>query len=285
MRLLLASTLAVLGMSSAPASDYDERRAASVKTCDAIDPAASQSGLYFNPDGYRSYFVRSQCFQQAAVNFRDDTLCAQVKQRRSLLSSSWGYSGSRCRTLVADGIAADRRTLEDLKRQHLKGAITLRDFRIEQNGNGRDFDIIPAFAGEDAAAYTLTFSIVPAQDRTAPLLLHSSGYYLDGHANLRIFVRGDDIARRVPGFAPGRRYAVQATLMLTLPTGTGDVRWSDAFIERVFPARERSQSLTREIEFPGRRAALFSLVAWCFSRLARRGCWVTRHLKYVLGRR
>jgi hypothetical protein len=142
MILLLASTLAVLGMSAAPASDYDERRAASVKICDAIDPAASQSGLYF------------------------------------------------------------------------------------------------------------TFAIIPAPGGPAPLLLHSSGYYLDGHANLRIFVRGDDIERRVPGFAPGRRYSVQATLTLTVPTGSGDVRWTDAFIDRVFPARERSQSMTQEIEFP-----------------------------------
>jgi hypothetical protein len=253
MRLLLASTLAVLGMASVAASDYDELRAASVKACSAIDPAASQSGLLFNPDGYRSYFVRSQCFQQTAVNFRDDTLCAQVKQRRSLLSSSWGYSDSRCRTLVADGIAADRRTLEDLKRQHLQGAITLRDFRVEPNGNGRDFDIIPAFAGENAAAYTLTFAIVLPQGGAAPIVLHSSGYYLDGHANVRIFLRGDDIQRRVPGFTPGRRYPVQATLTLTLPTGTGEVRWSGAFIDRVFPVRERSQSMTREIEFPGPR--------------------------------
>jgi hypothetical protein len=255
MRLLLASTLAVFGMASALASDYDELRAASVKKCNAIDAAASQTGLYFNPDGYRSYYLRSQCFQEAAVNYRDDTLCAQVKQRRSLLSSSWGYSASRCRTLVADGVAADRRTLEDLKRQHLKGAITLRDFRIERNGNGRDFDIIPAFAGENAARYTLTFAIVPSQGDPAAILLHSSGYYLDGHANLRIFVRGDDIQRRVPGFAPGLRYSVRATLTLTLPTGTGDVRWTDAFVDRVFPARERSQSMTREIDFPGPRAA------------------------------
>ena len=252
MRVLLASVLALLGMTSALASDYDELRAASVKTCNAIDPDASQSGLYFNPDGYRSYYLRSQCFQNAAVNFRDDTLCAQVKQRRSLLSSSWGYSASRCRTLVSDGTAADRRTLEDLKRQYLKGAMTLRDFRVERNGNGRDFDIIPAFAGENAAGYTLTFAIVPSQGGAAPIVLHSSGYYLDGHANIRIFVRGDDIQRRVPGFAPGRRYSVRATLMLTLPTGTADVRWSDGFIERVFPARERSQSMTVEIEFPDR---------------------------------
>jgi hypothetical protein len=247
---LLASTLVLIGMALVLASDYDERRAASVKTCNAIDPGASQSGLYFNPDGYRSYYLRSQCLQQAAVNFRDDTLCAQVKQRRSLLSSSWGYSASQCRTLVADGAAADRRTLEELKARYLRGAITLRDFRIEPNGNGRDFDIIPAFAGEGAGAYTLTFAIVPSEGGAAPIVVHSSGYYLDGHANIRIFVTRAEIERRVPGFAPGRRYAVRGTLLLTVPAGTGDVRWPDGFIDRVFPARERTQSMTVEMEFP-----------------------------------
>ena len=137
MKLLLASLVAVFGVAVVLASGYDELRAASVKKCAAIDAAAAQSGLYFNPDGYRSYYLRSQCFQEAAVSFRDDTLCAQVKQRRALLSSSWGYSATRCRTLVADGIAADRRALEDLRRKHLQGAVTMRDFRIEPNGNSR----------------------------------------------------------------------------------------------------------------------------------------------------
>ena len=40
-------------------------------------------------------------FQQAAVRFRDQALCRQVKQRRSLLFSSWGYSPGQCRKLVA----------------------------------------------------------------------------------------------------------------------------------------------------------------------------------------
>jgi len=34
---------------------YDELRSAAVKQCQAIDPAEYQSGLFFNPDGYRSY--------------------------------------------------------------------------------------------------------------------------------------------------------------------------------------------------------------------------------------
>jgi len=246
---LLISLLVVIATSSAIASDYDRLRTAAVERCNAIDPAASQSGLFFNPDGYRSYYVRSQCFQEAAVNFRDGALCAQVKQRSSLLSSSWGYSATRCRALVAEGLEADQRTLEDLKRRYRNGAVTLRDFRIEPNGNGRDFDFIPAFSGENAGGYTLTLAVVPSNGN--PILLHSSGYHIDGHANLRIFVRGEDIRRLVPDFVPGRRYSVRVTLTLTTPAGTGDVRWSDAFVERVFPARDRSQSMTKELDFPG----------------------------------
>jgi hypothetical protein len=245
----------VLGViTTARASEYEQRRAASVQTCTAIDPAASQSGLFFNPDGYRSFYLRSQCFQQAAVNFRDDTLCTQVKQRRSLLSSSWGYSVSQCRKLVADGIASDRRTLEDVKLRYVKGPITLRAFRIEPNGNGRDFDIVPEFAGENAGGYTLTFEIVPAT-AGAPIVLHSTGYMLDGRSNIRVYVRSEDIRQRVPDFAPGRRYSVRATLTLSVPTRTGDVLWPDSFIERVFPERERSQSMTKEMEFPAARRA------------------------------
>ena len=42
----------------------------------------------------------------------------------------------------------DRKTLEDIKRLYIKEGVTLRDFRIERNGNGRDFDVIPFFGGD-----------------------------------------------------------------------------------------------------------------------------------------
>lgn len=69
-------------------SGYTELRMAALKQCQAIDPADYQSGLFFNPDGYRSYYVRSECFQKTAVQFRDDALCADVRQWVSLLSDA-----------------------------------------------------------------------------------------------------------------------------------------------------------------------------------------------------
>src|SRR6185295_1908727 len=96
---------------------YDSARAAAVKTCEAINANEYQTGLAFNPDGYRSYYLRSECLQRTAVQFRDLTLCDRVRQRRALLSSSWGYSPGNCRTLVKQAVEADRAEIETIRRE------------------------------------------------------------------------------------------------------------------------------------------------------------------------
>ena len=146
-------------------------------------------------------------------------------------------------------MAADQRLLEEMKRLYMHGAVTLRDFRVQRNGNGRDFDIIPSFAGEHAHGYRLTFEIVRADHGAVPVLFHSSGYYVDGNSKLRIFVRQDEVRERLPDFALDHPYTVRATLILDVGNGAPTRYRSDAFIERVFPLRERSQAITREVRF------------------------------------
>lgn len=226
---------------------YDAARS-TADNCRAIDPSAYQSGLLFNPDGYRSYYIRSECFQRTAVAFRDEKLCAEVKQRHSLFSSSWGYSRAQCLNLVYEGIGADEKTLTEIKQRYRQGAVRLHDFYIERNGNGRDFDIIPSFTGSYGHGYTLRFALFPTA-ATPPVLLHSSGYYVDGSSNLRVFVRQQEVGERFPDLVLGRTYTVRATLILDVGNGGQAGRWSDAFIERIFPERERSQSVDREVQF------------------------------------
>ena len=247
-RYLLVPAACLFGLSSVLASPYDEKRAAAVKRCEAIDPAASQSGLVFNPDGYRSYYLRSECFQRTAIEFRDDSLCAQVKERRSLFFSSWGYSERRCRELVAEAAARDRQALEAMKELYTKGGMRLRDFRVERNGNGRDFDIIPLFTGDYAHGYALRFEIVQP-DAATPTLLHANGYFVDQGSNLRIYLPQADVRQRMTEFTLDRPYSVRATATLDVGTGTASGNWSDAFIERVFPPQERSHSITKEVRF------------------------------------
>lgn len=205
--------------------------------------------MIFNPDGYRSVYYRSACFQDAAILYRDESLCTQVKERWSLFFSSWGYSGERCRKLVTEGQAADRQALENMKNRYLKGAVTLVDFRIERNGNRRDFDIIPSFSVGEAHPYLLSFEIIGADPSQRAVLLHSSSFHLDGNNNIRIFVRQTDVRRRFPRFELGRPYRVQGTLIFSVGSGGQGGRWSDAFIERVFPEAERSTFLEKEITF------------------------------------
>ena len=52
-------------------ASYDELRSGAVKSCQAIDRAEYQTGLLFNPDGYRSYYVRSG-FPKVAIQFRHE---------------------------------------------------------------------------------------------------------------------------------------------------------------------------------------------------------------------
>jgi len=234
--------------SEALAFDYADARSKAVTACAAIDPSQSQSGLLFNPDGYRSYYVRSKCFQEAAIEFRDRTLCDQVKERRSLLSSSWGYTAGRCRQLVAQGAATDRASLEAIRTAYVAGGITLRDFLVERNGNGRDFDIVPAFAGTYAHGYTLAFEILPGLS-AAPTLLHSSGYYLDRTSNLRVYVRQTDVTKQFPSFSLNRSYPVRATVTLDVGFGGSSGYWSPSFVDSVFPASARSRSIVKNVSF------------------------------------
>ncbi len=245
----LAAVLFSFAIASASAADYAALRSAAVSHCQAIDANAYHTGLIFNPDGYHSMYTRSECLQKAAIEFRDASLCDQVRQRRSLFFSSWGIAPGRCRKLVSEGIATDRAALEKMKRLYAGHAVKVQSFRVERDGNGRDFDFIPVFSGDYPHGYTLTFEILQAGAARSTILLHSSGYYLDAKPNLRIYVRQADIRHRFPGFQLNHPYEVRATLVLAVGFGGPSGYWSDTFIEGVFPARERSQSLTREIAF------------------------------------
>jgi hypothetical protein len=229
--------------SAALASDYDMLRERALTQCATIGEDEERTGLLFNPDGYRSFFVRSQCLQDAAVKFRDRSLCSEVRRRWSLFSSSWGVSSSHCRELVDEGVAADQAEIRSLKAQYQSAQIVLADFRVERNGNGRDFDIVPSFAGRGGHAYMLSFRL----NGSAPI--HRSGYFLNGDNNIRIFVQASDIAAIVPGFSMDALYDVTAELEFSIGQGSQSGRWSDAFIAQSFPSAERTQTLVRQVRF------------------------------------
>jgi hypothetical protein len=139
--------------------------------------------------------------------------------------------------------------LEETKHRYNEAPLRLSEFRVERNGNGRDFDIIPSFTGAYGHGYVLRFEIVQPENGAADVLLHSAGYYVDANSRLRIFLRQDDVRKRFPQFALDRLYPVRATIILNVGTGGPSGWWSDAFIEKVFPLQERSHSIERQVRF------------------------------------
>src|SRR3569833_2394809 len=160
---VLRLTLLCLLPQRAASSDYAQRKTAATQHCQSINPEDHQSGLAFNPDGYKSYYVQSECYQNAAMQFRDASLCERVRRRWSILWSSWGGSPGQCRLLVSQHMAEDRKEIDTERQRYLAGPARLRTFRVVPNGNGRDFDILPDFAPGYAHGYQLKFEIVEAQ--------------------------------------------------------------------------------------------------------------------------
>jgi hypothetical protein len=225
---------------------YEEQRGFALKACEAIPASEYQTGLALNPDGYRSMYMRSACLQRAAVQFRDRKLCDDVRRRWSLFSSSWGYSKGNCRKLVAEGSLSDSVEIERQKAAYRAGPVRLVDVRFERNGNGRDVDVIPTFAPGYASGYLLRIELLSGARAVA---IDSTGYRLDGTDNIRGYIRSQDIRARVPGFELGRPWRVRATLILAVGFGGQAGMWSDAFVARLFPVSERSQSIDRLVTF------------------------------------
>jgi hypothetical protein len=225
---------------------YAAARAAALRECQTIDADASQTGLLFNPDGYRSYFRRSECLQRQAVIFRDPTVCKDVRERTSLFFSSWGYSPKRCAELVAQGIATDERELSDLRHRYESEGMAIRGFRIERNGNGRDYDVLPTFTGRLGHRYTLTFELAGPGDAVQIL---TASTYLDPGSNLRLYLPRTELTSRFPGLREGLSYRVRALATLDVGEGGASGRWSPEFIDRLFPLSVRSSSVERTVRF------------------------------------
>src|SRR3546814_11692364 len=71
-------------------------KASEVERCQRMDPADYVTGLLFNPSGMKTYFKRSSCLQAIAVDYRDASLCEDVRERKSLFFDGSEISRASC---------------------------------------------------------------------------------------------------------------------------------------------------------------------------------------------
>jgi hypothetical protein len=230
------------------AASYQELRDRALENCTTIDPGEYQTGLALNPEGYRSYYQKSACMQRAAVKFRDESLCKQVRRRYALFSSSWGYSKKNCLNLVAETEAKDRHELAALRQQYSEGPVKLVDLQLEANGNGRDFDFVPHFADGFTHAYHLSLFLVEKNGDSYPILEYGS--YLQGSEdNIRLYVTRADLLKHFPGLQFGHPYTLEAKLKLSIAMGRQGGWYREDIIEDIFPQSVRTQIFTSTVTF------------------------------------
>ena len=111
LRKLIIGCLLLVGwlpQSGATGQECQENLARRVETCRAIPVDESVTGLLFNPRGYQHYYLRSYCLQNLALEFREISLCQEVKRRYSLLLDGSQISEQACLEKVGEKKAQDR---------------------------------------------------------------------------------------------------------------------------------------------------------------------------------
>ena len=219
-----------------------------IERCEQFGPREYESGLLFNPEGYRTYFRRSACLQRIAVEFRERQLCQRVRRRFSLFGSGWGYSRDNCEALVDAELVSDESALRAKRDAYLVGPVRLASVELVGNGNGRDYDIIPQFEDGFPHPYSLQFALI--DERGIDHVIHEWSSYLRGsNDNVRLYLPRQDLLERLPDLEQGREYPLR--VRLTLAIGRGGVGgWlREDTIESVFPLAERVQELVTVVVF------------------------------------
>ena len=78
-----------------------------VETCESIPASSYESFLIFNPSNIQTYYFRSYCFQQVAVQTRDAKLCDQAIERKAMLLDGSGVSSNACHKAVLEQMNKD----------------------------------------------------------------------------------------------------------------------------------------------------------------------------------
>jgi hypothetical protein len=210
---LLMVTLLLPGaiLAQAPRDHIADLAAQARARCATIPAADYRTGLFFNPKGFRSMFVRSECVQNLARDLRDESLCAQAVERTTWLFDGSGVSPAACTQQVRAQIARDQ---QDAAR--IIGTHRLTGVDLARNGNGRDVDLLVNTAGTYAHAYQLTVAVLDEASRSRAIF-EARQPLGTADAHLRHFVTRDRLGTAVTSSTEAT-VTIVATLELVADT-------------------------------------------------------------------
>jgi hypothetical protein len=125
-----------------------------VETCQSIPPTTYETFLLFNPSNLQTYYFRSSCFQELAVQTRAENLCDQVKERKSIFFNGSGVSPTACRKAVAD-----IRNKDFAERVRPESVHKIESIKIDSAPSG-DIEVRFVPAGTLWGTYRFTISLI-----------------------------------------------------------------------------------------------------------------------------
>jgi hypothetical protein len=125
-----------------------------VETCRSIPATTYETFLLFNPSNLQTYFFRSYCFQEVAVQTRDENLCDQVKERKAIFLNGSGVSPMACRKAVAE-----IRNKDFAERVRPESVHKIESIKIDSAPSG-DIEVRFVPAGTLWGTYRFTISLI-----------------------------------------------------------------------------------------------------------------------------
>ena len=125
-----------------------------VETCRSVPSTTYETFLLFNPSNLQTYYFRSDCFQQVAVQTRDENLCDQVNERKSIFFDGSGVSATACRKAVAEA-----RNKDFAERVRPESVHKIESIKIESAPSG-DIEVRFVPAGTLWGTYRFTISLI-----------------------------------------------------------------------------------------------------------------------------
>ncbi|MGY0559251.1 hypothetical protein ACW7G2_00800 [Luteimonas sp. A277] len=186
-------------------------KASEVERCRRIDPAEYSTGMLFNPPGMKTTYKRSTCLYSLAREYRDESLCEEVRERKSLFFDGSAITRENCEQRVREVMAGDPEVvIADVKR--------LADVRWFRNGNGRDFDVHVRTSGSYAHRYELTVLMLDKAGAPGQVLWRNEYGRRAVDQRLQVRIPEPDMAAAAAALGLQPPYRFRVTFALVEPT-------------------------------------------------------------------
>lgn len=212
-----------------------ELKASEVERCRSIDPEEYSTALLFNPPGMKTLYQRSSCLFSLARKYRDASLCAEVRERKSLFFDGSALTRESCEREVREAIAGDPPVVvADVKR--------LADVRWFRNGNGRDFDVHVLASGSFPHRYGLTVLMFDEAGAASRVLWRDTHGMRAEDQRLRVRIPEADMAAAAAALGVQAPYRFRFAFALVEP-GLAEVEQFAAL-----PPDERESSVDQVLD-------------------------------------